>query len=298
MAGGTVTLLDDAVLYVSRSLKAKLKTLLRILAFRKLKRKGPQGVLTLSDTRIQPPSPLTWDNFNTRTWKIRKDTVRLIYARTMIVGMFMCGALEFNTERKQDVLIIGLGGGVINNYLSSMKNQKLNVTIVDIDPVMKKIAEKWFGFQETPLHRIIIEDGINYFLDAAKRGEKYDVVLVDVSYNVIRDLMGPTDDFLKDDVIKSIRAIVADTGAAIVNIVTTKEAKGEAEKVHFVYSRHFPSCYLITHSDNDRMLFCSAMEKNSWNDKREELYKRYVAVDEALGFQLSLKDKCSTYPTD
>ncbi|EPB79969.1 hypothetical protein ANCCEY_00918 [Ancylostoma ceylanicum] len=248
----------------------------RILAFRKLKRKGPQGVLTLSDTRIQPPSTLTWENFNTKTWKIRKDTVRLIYARTMIVGAFMCGALEFNTKRKQDVLIIGLGGGVINNYLTSMKNQKLNVTVVDIDPVMKKIAEKWFGFQETPLHRIIIEDGVNYFLDAAKRGEKYDIVLLDVSCNVIRDLMGPTEDFLKDDVIESIRAILADTGAVVVNIVTKPETKDEAEK----------------------MLFCSAMEKNSWNDKREELYARYVAVDKALGFQLSVKDQCTNYPSD
>ncbi|ETN76899.1 hypothetical protein NECAME_03328 [Necator americanus] len=199
----------------------------RILAFRRLKRKGPQGVLTLSETRLQPPSPLTWKNFNSKTWKVRKDTARLVYARVMIAGSFMSGALQFNTTKKQDVLIIGLGGGVINNYLTTMKNQKLNVTVVEIDPVMKKIAEKWFDFQESPLHRIIIDDG-----------------------------------------------------------------------VHFAYSRHYPSCYFMEHAGRDKMLFCSAKKKNSWLDNRDELYNRYIAVDDALGFQLTLRDQCSSYPLD
>ncbi|KAK5976736.1 hypothetical protein GCK32_020933, partial [Trichostrongylus colubriformis] len=94
----------------------------RLLAYRSLRRKGPQGVLTLSDARILPPSPLTWENFNTKTWKIDKTTIRLEYARLMVVGAFFSGALEFNTTRKQDVLLIGLGGGIINNYLTTMTN--------------------------------------------------------------------------------------------------------------------------------------------------------------------------------
>ncbi|EPB72239.1 hypothetical protein ANCCEY_08678 [Ancylostoma ceylanicum] len=239
----------------------------RLLAYRKLKRKGDEGILTLSKARIQPPTPLTEESSDTKTWKIRKDTVPLAYARLMIVGAFMCGALEFNTTRKQDVLVIGLGGGVINNYLTTMKNQKLNVTVVDIDPVMKQIAERWFDFEESPLHRVVIEDGVDFLRGAARRGEKYDVIFIDVSYNIILDLMGPTDDFLRDD-------------------------------VYSIYSRHFPSCFLLNHSKDDKVLFCSAGEKNSWNENKEELYERYVAVDEALGFQLSSEDPCSTYPLD
>ncbi|KAK6760016.1 hypothetical protein RB195_021515 [Necator americanus] len=270
----------------------------RILAFRRLKRKGPQGVLTLSETRLQPPSPLTWKNFNSKTWKVRKDTARLVYARVMIAGSFMSGALQFNTTKKQDVLIIGLGGGVINNYLTTMKNQKLNVTVVEIDPVMKKIAEKWFDFQESPLHRIIIDDGVRFMYEAAKRGEKYNVVLLDVSYNIILPLMGPTQDFLKDDVIASMRAITANDGAAIINTVTSKDARDAANAVHFAYSRHYPSCYFMEHAGRDKMLFCSAKKKNSWLDNRDELYNRYIAVDDALGFQLTLRDQCSSYPLD
>ncbi|KHJ87848.1 hypothetical protein OESDEN_12370 [Oesophagostomum dentatum] len=293
-----------------------------LLVYRRLRRKGSQGVLTLSETRLQPPSrgllvaklaafdsfyfskrifppyvtALTWKNFNTKTWKVRKDTVRLIYARTLIAGAFMSGGLEFNTKRKQDVLIIGLGGGVLNNYLTTMENQTLNVTVVDIDPVMKKIAEKWFGFKESPLHRIIIDDGVRYIHDAARRGEKYDVIIIDVCYNVILPLMGPISEFLEDDLIASLRKITADTGAVIVNTVTSKNTRKAADKVLFPYSLHFPSCYFILHSDSEKMLFCSAKDNNSYLNNRDELYNRFVAVDRALGFQLLSEDQCNSYP--
>ncbi|RCN45913.1 hypothetical protein ANCCAN_08078 [Ancylostoma caninum] len=231
----------------------------------------------------------------------------MTYARLMIVGTFMCGALEFDATREQDVLVIGLGGGVINNYLSTMKNQKLNVTVVDIDPVMKEVAEKWYGFEGTPMHRIIIQDGVDFLRDAAERGKKYDVVLIDVSYNIILDFIGPTDEFLREDVIESMRTVIVDTGAVIVNIFADKEVKEKVSKevrtkslfyVHSIYSRHFPSCYLLTHSEDDRVLFCSVEENNSWDDNREELYQRYLTVDNALGFLLSSEDQCSTYPLD
>ncbi|PIO60107.1 hypothetical protein TELCIR_18403, partial [Teladorsagia circumcincta] len=191
----------------------------KLLAYRSLRRKGPQGVLTLSDARILPPSPLTWENFNTKTWKIDKSTIRLEYARLMVVGAFFSGALEFNTTRKQDVLLIGLGGGIINNYFTTMPNHTIAVTVVDIDPVMKRIAEKWYDFRESPNHQIIVEDGV-----------KYDAILLDVCYNVHRSMMCPIEEFLTDDVIEAMRAITTDNGAVIVNIITTKDSTSEADR--------------------------------------------------------------------
>ncbi|VDM75719.1 unnamed protein product [Strongylus vulgaris] len=237
----------------------------------------------------------------------------------MIAGAFMSGGLMFNTKLKQDILIIGLGGGVINNYFTQMKNQTLNVTVVDIDPVMQKIAEKWFGCEESPLHRVIIDDGVRYIHDAARRGEKYDIIIVDLCYNIRLPLLCPIYEFVEDDLIASMRAITANTGTVIVdiitmkkhrdeadksfkgtvivNIVTMKKKRNEADKVLPVYARHFPSCYFIVHSDNDKMLFCSAKENNAYYNNRN-LHKRFVAVDKALGFQLFLKEQCANYPLE
>ncbi|KIH59212.1 hypothetical protein ANCDUO_10569 [Ancylostoma duodenale] len=119
---------------------------------------------------------MTYKNLDTRKWELDKTTVRLRYARTMISGIFFSHAVEYNSLRVNNVLIFGLGGGVINNYLSTMPGQKLNITIVDIDPVMKKIAEKWYGFKETDMHRIIVEDGVEFIKKASDHG----VVIVNV----------------------------------------------------------------------------------------------------------------------
>ncbi|CAJ0597615.1 unnamed protein product [Cylicocyclus nassatus] len=216
-----------------------------LFAFRSLRRKGPEGVLILSQTKLQPQLPLNWENFNSKAWIVKKDYVRLTYAQLMIAGAFLSGGLEFNTTRKQDVLIIGLGGGVINNYFTQMKNQVLNVTVVDIDPVMLKVAKKWFGFTESPLHRIVIDDGVRYIHDAARRGEKYDVLIIDVCYNIPLPMMCPTKEFLEDDLIASMKAITTDNGAVIVNLIVKQSE--EALKALPLYSRHYPSCYFINY---------------------------------------------------
>ncbi|KAK5974470.1 hypothetical protein GCK32_002805 [Trichostrongylus colubriformis] len=114
---------------------------------------------------------------------------------------------------------------------------------------MKMIAEKWYDFQESPNHQIVIEDGVRFLREAAKKG------------------------------------------AVIVNIITMKDRTGEADRVNFLFSRHFPSCYLMADGTIDRMLFCSVKEKNSYLNNRDELYNRYIAVDAALGFQLTLRKK-------
>ncbi|EPB79970.1 hypothetical protein ANCCEY_00919 [Ancylostoma ceylanicum] len=151
----------------------------------------------------------------------------------MVAGVFFSGALDFNSTEKQDVLIIGLGGGIINNYLTTMPNHTIDVTVVDIDPVMKRIAEKWYDFQPSQHHRLVIDDGIRFVHEAAKRGMKYDAILLDVCYNIRRPMMCPIEEFLKDDVISAMRAITSERGAVIVNIITTKDGAKEADRYYF-----------------------------------------------------------------
>ncbi|KAK6062309.1 hypothetical protein COOONC_00019 [Cooperia oncophora] len=148
-------------------------------------------------------------------------------------------------------------------------------------------------------------------------GVKYNAVLLDVCYNVPRAMMCPIEEFLSDDVIDAMKAITSSNGrafkvftplsvlrsigalvinsnnlgAVIVNIITSRDRTDEADRLNFLFSRHFPSCYLMADGKVDRMLFCSAKENNSWLNNRDELYNRYVAVDAALGFKLVLRKK-------
>ncbi|VDN20589.1 unnamed protein product [Cylicostephanus goldi] len=102
------------------------------LAFRGLRVKGRDGVLLLSEARLLIPKKLTYRNMDTAKWKIDKTTVRLSYARTMIAGVFFSEAVELNSSVEHKILIIGLGGGIINNYLSNMPNQKVCFVFVPL----------------------------------------------------------------------------------------------------------------------------------------------------------------------
>ncbi|ETN79017.1 hypothetical protein NECAME_00391 [Necator americanus] len=98
----------------------------RLMIFRELQMKLDRR-LRLSCARILIPESLSYPTLSdTRSWRVDKSTVLLVYARTMIAGIFASGAVKYNSSRIHNVLIIGLGGGVINNYLSSMPNQKVS----------------------------------------------------------------------------------------------------------------------------------------------------------------------------
>ncbi|CAJ0605596.1 unnamed protein product [Cylicocyclus nassatus] len=257
----------------------------RTLAYRGLRVKGRDGVLLLSEARLLIPKKLTYRNMDTAKWKIDKTTVRLAYARTMIAGVFFSEAVELNSTVEHKILIIGLGGGIINNYLSSMTNQKLDITVVDIDPVMETIATKWYNYQETPSHRIVIEDGLKFVTQAADRGDKYDAIIVDLCINKRQELMCPTEHFVGYEAMSNLAAITAQTGVVIVNIITEKTKFQKADEVHKKYKEHFESCVLLPAGGSDREMFCFR-KKKPWNDDPDKLHNLALEVDKVTGFHL------------
>ncbi|RCN31221.1 hypothetical protein ANCCAN_22998 [Ancylostoma caninum] len=95
---------------------------------------------------------------------------------------------------------------------------------------MKKIAEKWYDFKESDLHRIVVEDGIKYAKQASARGEKFDAILLDLCTNERRALLCPIEEFLKNEALHNLAAILVDTGAVIVNIITGSEFREQGPK--------------------------------------------------------------------
>ncbi|KAJ1354180.1 hypothetical protein KIN20_011023, partial [Parelaphostrongylus tenuis] len=122
--------------------------------------------MTLHRVRFQPSRGVI---LIVRHGNYTSQSVRLSYARLMIAGSFFSGGLLYDSSQIQNILIIGLGGGVINNYFSIMNKVKLNITVVDNDPVMKAIAERWYEFESTPMQRIIVDDGLRYIREGVQR---------------------------------------------------------------------------------------------------------------------------------
>ncbi|KAK6045682.1 hypothetical protein COOONC_16814 [Cooperia oncophora] len=95
----------------------------------------------------------------------------------MIAMGFVMEGLQFDPQHWQNVLVIGLGGGTVCNFFGAAKSLRVNLTTVELDPLMVTIANEWFGLHETPVNTVIVEDGVKFLHEAAERGRRISIML-------------------------------------------------------------------------------------------------------------------------
>lgn len=86
-----------------------------------------RSLKTLVKVLILSNLALSFQMLDTTKWQLEKSSIRLNYARTMISGLFFSGAVEYNSSKKYDVVLMGVAGGVINNFLRTMPNQVVSL---------------------------------------------------------------------------------------------------------------------------------------------------------------------------
>lgn len=91
-------------------------------------------------------------------------------------GLMMM-ALAYVSE-PQNALVIGLGGGTVPRYIKKYYPD-LDISNVEMDPVVAEVATKYFDFVDTASNRIVVMDG-RRFLSRSK--EKYDLIFLDAYY--------------------------------------------------------------------------------------------------------------------
>lgn len=76
------------------------------------------------------------------------------------------------------ILILGLGGGVLSQVMHEISPQA-EIVSVDIDPVVVKLAKKYFNYQENDKVKTEIKDGRVYVKRALIKKEKFDWIVLD-----------------------------------------------------------------------------------------------------------------------
>jgi spermidine synthase len=102
-----------------------------------------------------------------------KDPNYLVFDYTKM----MLGALYLQPGPDK-VLIIGLGGGTLPSTLSRIL-PKAKIDTVEIDPAVVRVAQKYFNFRTTPTVTVSEEDGRVFVKRAIKKGNKYDLIMLD-----------------------------------------------------------------------------------------------------------------------
>jgi spermidine synthase len=93
----------------------------------------------------------------------------LSYNRTIMA------ALAYSPDSKK-ILMVGLGGGAITRYINTFM-PSVDITNVELDRDVIKLANKYFGIKEGANFRIIESDGRIYLKQ--NMNTKYDIIILD-----------------------------------------------------------------------------------------------------------------------
>ncbi len=166
-----------------------------------------------------------------------------------------------------NITLIGVAGGFLVNYLKHYMKEDINLTAIEIDPVMIKIAKEYFNVE----HEILNKDGYEHVLKY--NGNSQNIVILD-AFNG----MYIPDCFNEDEFYLSLKSRLmknTPTPVLAVNIVLNKEVDSLITRIksHFKYVHEYYYKGNLTLICTDANLSESTVNRNS-----ETLQNKYRFV--------------------
>ncbi|MDX3904518.1 MAG: fused MFS/spermidine synthase [Pigmentiphaga sp.] len=93
------------------------------------------------------------------------------YTRMMMASLYL-------RPDPRRILVIGLGGGSLPMALAAAV-PAAQIDVVEIDPAVARVAQRFFGFKTGPSMRLHVADGREFVRDVARRDDRYDIVMLD-----------------------------------------------------------------------------------------------------------------------
>ena len=175
----------------------------------------------------------------------------LDYLQTSLLG------LVFLDREPRDILVVGLGAGSLPAYLARIYPTAL-IDVVEIDPEMQGVAERFFLFKPPKNMKMHLNDG-RVFVKRAK--QKYDLVFLDAYRSDTIPFHLTTVEFLRE-----VRGILRENGVVVANIVTPVLNKLFPAMVK-TYRSVFPGFFIYGGEKPTSIVFIATSARIAWNDE-------------------------------
>jgi spermidine synthase len=201
------------------------------------------------------------------------DYLLLEYTRLIFAALFV-------NDKPFRALIVGLGGGVLPRAISRYIPDA-EIDVVDIDPDVVEVAERFFMFTPGEQVKVHIADGRSFIREAAKNREnmKYDLVILDAfnSSSIPKHLI--TREFLLE-----LLQVLDPKGVVAANVLIDNSLFHSMLKT---YRKVFKRCYLFMGSIAQNAVFISPGPGAPDVDKKG-IEKRAHALQELYHFTFSM----------
>jgi len=170
----------------------------------------------------------------------RPQVLLFDYTRMMMASLYL-------RPDPRRILVIGLGGGSLPMALAKAVPEA-SVDVVEIDPAVARVAERFFGFRTGPSMRVEVADGRAFVQAAARRGDRYDIVMLDAFDEAYIPRHLSTVEFIRE-----VRSILQPGGVLAAN---TFSSSGSYANESATYAEVFGAFYNLRSAN--RVILASA----------------------------------------
>lgn len=139
-------------------------------------------------------------------------------------SLMIAGVLSIKKSSKLKNLIIGLGGGGLLNYMHRYFKEE-SMTVIEIDPAIVQVAREYFGLIDDKTRlEIVVDDGLKFLKNKSSSEEQFQSILFDVdSKDKSLGISCPPKEFLENEVLTAVKALLPQHGVFILNFVCRDE---------------------------------------------------------------------------
>lgn len=154
--------------------------------------------------------------------EFKLDLTELVhsYLVPMVASLSLIDSHIDELKSRPKALCIGVGGGGLLSFLRLQLG--FEVTGVEMDPQVLRIARQYFGLEES-FARVHVEDGIEFLKRFSSRcydDAKFDVLMVDLdSTDPIHGMTAPPVEFVAKDVLLAARTVLVPSGVFVLNVI-------------------------------------------------------------------------------
>ena len=205
----------------------------------------------------------------------QQKQLALVYSNMMMASLLFC-------PKPQRLLMVGLGGAAVTNFLSQ-QFPNLHIDVVEIDPKVIEVSKKYFYLRESNRYRVFEEDG-RVFIQKRKGQEPYDWIILDAFKSGSIPYHLKTYEFYKE-----IRAILKSDGIVGSNLY----GKGNSLKPRDTktFMSVFPNIYCF--EDDERV--ATVLIANGGERWSEEKINDRAAISNKMPEPFSMQEVAKTY---
>ncbi|OZC08509.1 Spermine/spermidine synthase [Onchocerca flexuosa] len=243
--------------------------------------------------RLIPPTGIKSRESDSRFWKINHTHINRQYVAVMLTVPFSVAALVLSnyTNLTANVLIIGLGGGSMNMFLTNHFPKVafsgillITITVVELDEVVIDLAWRWFGLDKKHEKiQIITMNGVKFIEEAVAKKVLFDVVFIDVCED--GDLICPAESFIHPNFIANLKKILKPTGIVVLNILPRENVFNQVDEVLSAYQKQFPTCAVAPlRREMNTILACQIVQQIDPHASQRLISQRFQKAWSHFGF--------------